>query len=157
MYIISLFPHLHTPFSPSLISLMVSVDVKHHVYYLLLIFSTTHPVSVVHPYMNLKTTEWSTKQVCLFGYIKVWFWCQTVDGMHMFSALKFVYKSFMIKSTKKISNWTECTHTQTEATHICQFVSFILLGLSLQKSVSLVSQGGQNRGQAGRHTSTQYA
>ena len=34
-YIISLSPHLHTPFppfSPSLISLMVSVDVKHHVY-----------------------------------------------------------------------------------------------------------------------------
>ena len=34
-YIISLFPLLHTPFppslSPSLISLMVSVDVKHHV------------------------------------------------------------------------------------------------------------------------------
>ena len=30
------FPHLHTPFppfSPSLISLMVSVDVKHHVYF----------------------------------------------------------------------------------------------------------------------------
>ena len=41
-YIISVFPHLHIliysslppppPFSPSLISLMVSVDVKHHVY-----------------------------------------------------------------------------------------------------------------------------
>ena len=34
-YIISLFPHLHTPFptfSPSLTNLMVSVDVKHHVY-----------------------------------------------------------------------------------------------------------------------------
>ena len=33
-YIFSLFPHLHTPFpfSPSLISLLVSVDVKHHVY-----------------------------------------------------------------------------------------------------------------------------
>ena len=33
-YIISLFPHLHTssPFSPSLISLMVFVDVKHNVY-----------------------------------------------------------------------------------------------------------------------------
>ena len=33
-YIISLSPHLHTPplFTPSLISLMVSVDVKHHVY-----------------------------------------------------------------------------------------------------------------------------
>ena len=30
---LSLFPHLHTPFSPSLISLMVSVDVKHHVYF----------------------------------------------------------------------------------------------------------------------------
>ena len=34
-YIIALFPHLHTlPISPSLISLMVSVDVKHHVYLL---------------------------------------------------------------------------------------------------------------------------
>ena len=35
--ILSLFPHLHTPFPPfppSLISLMVSVDVKHHVYLL---------------------------------------------------------------------------------------------------------------------------
>ena len=35
-YMISLFPHLHThfpPFSPSLISLMVSVDVKHHAYF----------------------------------------------------------------------------------------------------------------------------
>ena len=33
-HILSLFPHLHTtsPFSPSLISLMVSVEVKHHVY-----------------------------------------------------------------------------------------------------------------------------
>ena len=33
-YIISLFPYLHNPppFSPSLISLMVSVDVKHNVY-----------------------------------------------------------------------------------------------------------------------------
>ena len=36
-YIVSLSPHLHAPFppfSPSLISLMVSVDVKHHVYLL---------------------------------------------------------------------------------------------------------------------------
>ena len=36
-HIISLLPHLHTlfpPFSPSLISLVVSVDVKHHVYLL---------------------------------------------------------------------------------------------------------------------------
>ena len=31
--IVSLFPHLHNPFSPSLISLTVSVDVKHHVYF----------------------------------------------------------------------------------------------------------------------------
>ena len=31
-YIISLFPNLHNLFSPSLISLVVSVDVKHHVY-----------------------------------------------------------------------------------------------------------------------------
>ena len=47
-YIISLFPHLLTPFSPfspSLISLMVFVDVKHHVY--LLTFTAdvaSHPV-----------------------------------------------------------------------------------------------------------------
>ena len=38
VYIISLYTHLHTPFSatfsPSLISIMVSVDVKHHVYLL---------------------------------------------------------------------------------------------------------------------------
>ena len=34
-YIISLFLHLHNPpFSPSLISLMVSVDVKHYVYFI---------------------------------------------------------------------------------------------------------------------------
>ena len=36
-YIVSLSSHLHTslpPFSPSLISLMVSVDVKHHVYFI---------------------------------------------------------------------------------------------------------------------------
>ena len=35
-YIISLFPHLHSPFlpfSPSLIILMVSMDVKHRVYF----------------------------------------------------------------------------------------------------------------------------
>ena len=35
-YILSLFPHLHTPFprfSPSLIGLMVSVNVKHRVYW----------------------------------------------------------------------------------------------------------------------------
>ena len=35
--IISLFPHLHTPphaFSPSIISLIVSVDVKRHIYLL---------------------------------------------------------------------------------------------------------------------------
>ena len=33
---LSLSPHLHTPFPQSLISLMVSVDVKHHVYLLIL-------------------------------------------------------------------------------------------------------------------------
>ena len=33
-YIISLSPNLHTPFSPSIISLMVSVDLKHYVYLL---------------------------------------------------------------------------------------------------------------------------
>ena len=39
---ISLSPYLHTPppFSPSLISLMVAVDVKHHVYLLSLQFSS---------------------------------------------------------------------------------------------------------------------
>ena len=43
-YIISLFPNLHTPFahfSPSLISRTVSVDVKHHVYLLTFVISTS--------------------------------------------------------------------------------------------------------------------
>ena len=34
-YIISLAPHLYIPFPPSLISLVVSVDVKHRVYFVL--------------------------------------------------------------------------------------------------------------------------
>ena len=45
-YIVSLSPHLHAPFppfSPSLISLMVSVDVKHHVYLLTLLSSVPFP------------------------------------------------------------------------------------------------------------------
>ena len=45
IYILSLLPHLHTtfpPFSPSLISLMVSVDVKHHVYLLLVCQKVLH-------------------------------------------------------------------------------------------------------------------
>ena len=51
-YTISLFPHLHNPFppfSPSLISRTVSVDVKHHVYLLcsLLRPSTVHRQSPV--------------------------------------------------------------------------------------------------------------
>ena len=33
-YLISLFPNLHTPFPPSLISLVVAVDVKGHLYLL---------------------------------------------------------------------------------------------------------------------------
>ena len=33
-YVISLFPHPYTPFSPSLISIMVFVDVKQHVHLL---------------------------------------------------------------------------------------------------------------------------
>ena len=64
-YIISLSPHLHTPFptfSPSLICLVVSVDVKHHVYLLTLLLTsraylwTTSRVSltrVAHQESNL--------------------------------------------------------------------------------------------------------
>ena len=40
-YITSLFSHLRTPFNQSLISLMVSVDIKHHVY--LLTYSARPP------------------------------------------------------------------------------------------------------------------
>ena len=50
-HITSLFPHLHThlsPFSPSLITLMVSVDVKHNVYFevIELIFNTQSTMMV---------------------------------------------------------------------------------------------------------------
>ena len=34
------YPHLHPPFSPSLISLTVSVNVKHHVYLLMILHTT---------------------------------------------------------------------------------------------------------------------
>ena len=55
VYIISLSPHLHTPFSPSLISLMVSVDVKHHVYLL-----TNFPSGLfVH-----NSFPWTTHSAC---------------------------------------------------------------------------------------------
>ena len=44
---ISLFPHLHIPFSPSLISLVVSADVRHHVYLLVQqVYVEMSPVSV---------------------------------------------------------------------------------------------------------------
>ena len=48
-YIISLFRHLHTPFSPSLISLVVSVDVNHHVYLLWGVSFSAQLQSCVHP------------------------------------------------------------------------------------------------------------
>jgi len=43
---LSLFTHLHTPFPPFLISLNVSVDVKHHVYLLqALVYNTLPPTT----------------------------------------------------------------------------------------------------------------
>ena len=54
---VSLFPHLHTvfpSFSPSLISLMVSVDVKHHVYFVELL--TLHTHTHKHTSMNTHTS-----------------------------------------------------------------------------------------------------
>ena len=72
-YIISLFPRLHTPspplphFSPSLISLMVSVNVKHHVYLRCLCILASHSqligfmvsVDVEHPvYLHRFCASW---------------------------------------------------------------------------------------------------
>ena len=54
-YIISLSPHLHTPFYPSLISLMVSVDVKHHVY-LFTVFDGMRLRGTVCPFFNFFIT-----------------------------------------------------------------------------------------------------
>ena len=50
-YILSLSPHLRTPspVSPSLISLMVSVDVKHHVYFVVAYFQ---PATSIDPIGN---------------------------------------------------------------------------------------------------------
>ena len=58
-YMVSLFPHLHTlfpSFSPSLISLMVSVDVKHHVYFVELLTLHTHTHTHTHTNMNTHTS-----------------------------------------------------------------------------------------------------
>ena len=58
-WVISLFLHLHTPFpsfSPSLISgLVVSVDVIHHVYLLLL--------TITQPSASSGTTKWGTQEM----------------------------------------------------------------------------------------------
>ena len=64
IYIISLFPHLHPPFAPSLISLMVSVDVKHHVY---LLTYSTYILPVVFSWTIPPThTSWYVC-VCMWG------------------------------------------------------------------------------------------
>ena len=88
-YILSLFPHLHTPFppfSPSLISLMVSVDVKHRVYLLTyhhrLLFSSSSFSSSSHfsvislfffllPYSSLSSSP--SSRPCANG-CKNWNW-----------------------------------------------------------------------------------
>ena len=67
-YIISLFPILHTPFSPSLISLMVSVDVKHHVW---LLFAPWRPLASV-----IRVTVLSSRSV-LVGILQPFLFCPT--------------------------------------------------------------------------------
>ena len=65
-YIISLFPHLHTPFPPfssSLISLVVSVDVKHQVY--LLYWLSTTIKKIYKKYVELNTLHISDLQLWL--------------------------------------------------------------------------------------------
>ena len=74
-YIIPLSPHLHTPlppFSPSLISLMVSVDVKHNVY-----FTYSHTGAVTETFIKVEylhshigaNTETFTKVEYLHSHI----------------------------------------------------------------------------------------
>ena len=68
-YIISLSPHLHTPFphfSPSLVSRTVSVDVKHHVYLTLkpfLFFFLALPFYSSFSHWHVK--EFSSKHIAL--------------------------------------------------------------------------------------------
>ena len=64
-YMISLFPNLHTPFSPSLISLMVSVDVKHHVYLLKKRLKGHVPEHVYNTLGYIWPTDWTEIEVAL--------------------------------------------------------------------------------------------
>ena len=63
-YIISLFPNLNTsPLSPSLISLMVSVDLRHHVYLLMqrskdLAYTVSVMFLFCHRQLHIWTTSW---------------------------------------------------------------------------------------------------
>ena len=64
-HIISLFPHLHTPFPPfypSLISLMVCVDVKHHAYLFTGVRCNNHTpeAELSPPWLSL--IQWKTKR-----------------------------------------------------------------------------------------------
>ena len=87
-YIISLSPHLHTsssPFSPSLIILMVSVDVKHHVYLLTCSIATSHSSGAV---WKSRWSSWAVRLTSLLVFVDVknyWtvlrHWSQLVPNM----------------------------------------------------------------------------
>ena len=50
--------------------------------YFRLLYVLYHSSSLIHLYTSLKTVPCHIKWVWLF---EVWFWCNTVSGMHMFS------------------------------------------------------------------------
>ena len=88
-YIISLSPHLHAPFppfSPSLISLMVSVDVKHHVYLLILkkkLKCSNTPFKTILYWTHFHSEkEWGGKEerLCLIPHCHHQEWFLHYDG-----------------------------------------------------------------------------
>ena len=112
-YIISPFPHLHTPspFSPALIRLVVSVDVKHHVYLL-----TVHCDTATTSYVQSRDT--ATRFICLSTcYITTRLYVQSRD-----KATSFVCLSSMKQQRVSIPNHV----TKQRALSVC-------LGLTQQR------------------------
>ena len=142
-YIVSLSSHLHVPFpppfSPSLISLMVSVDVKHHVYFL-------HPVLRPHLHFASIPSGYAVIFLSLFNILfccchlplavqqKPWWRTILVRDHPLFKDHVFRCSSVFSKTNFLVNLFISArntsTTTKTRVTSICWFCTSAL-GLML--------------------------
>ena len=97
-YIISLSPHLHNPFSPSLISRTVSVDVKHHVYLL------ATPAGMD---LYIQAMLVGTYRVQSPGFPKIVCWqSMAMQLFNQFRLFHIVCVAWLIKQWTLVKEWT---------------------------------------------------